>query len=79
VVPSSHALSEKNINTIAIAIAAVVVVGLIGWFMYKNNKNKLRVDEVKARLDAGQTDDEVDDAVETETESSSSESEAVAH
>jgi hypothetical protein len=78
VVPSSHALSEKNINTIAIAIASVVVVGLIGWFMYKNNKNKLKVEEVKARLDAGQTEDEIDDAVETETVPES-EAEAVAH
>ncbi|MEO5668462.1 MAG: hypothetical protein ABIR96_10410 [Bdellovibrionota bacterium] len=55
VVPSSHALSEKAITTIAIAVASVIVVGLIGYFVYKAHKNKLKVDEVKARLDAGQS------------------------
>lgn len=57
VVPSSHAIDSQTVQTIAIAAAAVIGVALIGYFVYKAHKNSLKVDEVKARLDAGQDAD----------------------
>jgi|GEM_PF-3944326 len=50
VVPSSHAMDPATLRAIVIG-AAVVFLGVI---LLKMNKNKLKVDEVKARLDAGQ-------------------------
>jgi len=36
----------------------VVGIALVGWLVYKAHKNSLKVEEVKARLDAGQDADE---------------------
>ncbi len=55
VIPSAHAqVSDKTLNTGIVAAAAVIIVGIIALMMYKNNKNKLKVQEVEARLAAGQ-------------------------
>jgi hypothetical protein len=57
IVPSSHALEEKTINTIVISVAAVIGVALIGYFVYKAHKNSLKLKEVQARIDGGENPD----------------------